>query len=66
MSRICDFPLHYTNKEGEDKLIYVDASDYVKFRSGEKTLREAFGHYVNEEIIEELEEFEKTHSTTYI
>lgn len=37
--RIVDFPLYYTTPEGENKIIYVDASDYVKFKSGEKNFK---------------------------
>lgn len=59
--RICDFPLMYTDKEGKDKVVNVDTTDYVRYKSGEKTIKEAFGHYVDEEIIKDLEEYEKTH-----
>ena len=61
--RIVDFPLYYTPPSGENKIVYVDASDYVKFKSGEKTLKEAFGHYIDEKIIYELEKFEETHKS---
>lgn len=61
--RLVDFPLYYTTSEGESKIVYVDASDYVKFKSGEKTLKEAFGHYIDENIINDLEKYEETHKS---
>lgn len=61
--RIVDFPLYYITPKGENKIVYVDASDYVKFKSGEKTLKEAFGHYIDESIIEDLEKYEETHQS---
>lgn len=61
--RIVDFPLYYTTPEGENKIVYVDASDYVKFKSGEKTLKEVFGHYIDESIINDLEKYEETHKS---
>lgn len=61
--RIVDFPLYYISSEGENKIVYVDASDYVKFKSGEKTLKEAFGHYIDEDIIKDLEKYEETHQS---
>lgn len=64
MGRICDFPLSYTTSLGKDKIIYVDSSDYVKYVSGEKTLEEAFGHYLDSQVLEELKCFEKTHDKT--
>lgn len=57
--RIVDFPLYYTTPEGENKIVNVDSSDYAKYLSGEKTLKEALGHYIDEDIIKDLEKFEE-------
>lgn len=59
MSRICDFPLSYVSGTGEDRIIYVDSSDYIRYVSGERTLDEAFGHYLDTQTIEELKAYEK-------
>lgn len=58
MSRICDFPLSYISKAGEEKIIYVDSSDYVRYVSGERTIDEAFGHYLDEQTLKELKAYE--------
>lgn len=56
--RICTFPLNYTTSNGEDKVVYVDESDYTKYISGEKSLEDAIGHYIDKDTLNEIVQYE--------
>lgn len=56
--RICTFPLYYIDSNGVDTSVFVDESDYSKYISGEKTLEEAFGHYIDKNTLTEIMHYE--------
>lgn len=66
MNRICDFTLSYISKAGEEKIIYVDSSDYVRYVSGERNIDESFGHYLDKQTLSELKAYEKANGRNFL